>query len=55
MVNPYMTGIKEYTCWEEHEVMYGIVGLLYCTPETNNTVCQLAGIKIKTKNLMCTT
>ena len=23
----------------EHPAVYGIVGSLYCTPETNNTVC----------------
>ena len=33
-----MLGIKEYTCHDEHRVMYGLVELLYCTIETN-TVC----------------
>lgn len=27
-------GIKESTC-DEHQVMYGIVESLFCTPETN--------------------
>ena len=35
--------IKEYTCLDEHWVLYGSVESLYCTPETNvnNTVCYL--------------
>ena len=31
-------GIKECTCQDEHQVMYGSVGSLYCTPETNETL-----------------
>ena len=29
--------IKEDTC-DEHWVLYGIIGSLYCTPETNTTL-----------------
>ena len=31
-------GIKEYTCCDEQWVIYGDVGSLYCTPETNITL-----------------
>ena len=33
-----MMGIKECTCCDEHQVLYGSVELLYCTPETNITL-----------------
>ena len=31
-------GIKEYTCCDEYLVLYGIVEILYCTPEINITL-----------------
>ena len=31
-------GIKEHTYGDEHRVLYGSVGSLYCTPETNITL-----------------
>ena len=43
--------IKEGTCCDEHQVMYGIVESLYCTPETNLhgmlTILEL-NLKLKT-------
>ena len=42
-----MMGIKEGTC-DEPWVMYGIVELLYCVPETNVTLyVNKDGIKMK--------
>ena len=43
-----MMQIKEGTCCDEHQVMYGIVESLYCTPETNVTLLTLLELKLKT-------
>lgn len=32
-----LMGIKEYTCQDEHKVMFGSVNSLYCTLETTIT------------------
>ena len=32
-------GVCEYIYHDEHWVMYGVVKSLYCTPETNKTLC----------------
>ena len=40
-------GIKKYTCCDEHEVMYGSVESLYCTPETNIMYVNYTGTKMK--------
>lgn len=34
----YVMGMKDYTCYDEHWVVYGIVQSLYSTPETNITL-----------------
>lgn len=40
--------IKEGTCHDDHQVLYGIVELLYCPPETNMTLyVNCTEIKIK--------
>ena len=44
-------GIKEYTR-VEHQVMYGSVGSLYCTPETNITLYVNWNLNLKRKNTM---
>ena len=41
-------GIKKCACCDEHQVLYGTVESLYCTPETNITLCWPTGIEIKT-------
>ena len=39
-------GTKEGTC-DEHQVLYSVVELLYCTPETNTTqYVNYSGIQI---------
>ena len=43
-----MMGTKECTCCDEHQVMYGSVESLYCTLESNITLCvNYTGIKKK--------
>ena len=38
-------GIKEDTCHDDHWVIYRITESLYCTPETDRTLCvNCAGI-----------
>jgi len=45
-------GIEEYTCRDEHQVMYGIVES-YCTHETPITLCiNCTGIKLKKINVL---
>lgn len=42
--------IKEYTYYDEHGVMHGSVGLLYCTPKTNIELLTRIKIQKKIKN-----
>ena len=45
-------GIKEGTCYEEHQVLYGSIDSLHCTLETNITLyANYLGFKLDFKNL----
>ena len=51
-------GIKECACRDEHQLIYGIVESLYCTPETNKILCLKKENQVKqdmhgSKNSQC--
>jgi len=45
-----VTGIKDYTCHDEHQVLYGSAESLNCTSENNITLYEKNKHKCKCKN-----
>lgn len=44
-------GIKEHTCHDKHQVIYGSVRSLKCIPETNSMLTGIKNLKkLKIKN-----